>query len=284
MARDALLIVVASALFGVVVWLLALPAGRRRLHSRDSEPRGWWRLVFPLLAGAFVVAFLVGWAFQEPNPADERAGIGLHLLAVATIGIVIRALIRSVMALRSSSRAHTPIGTVGLLAPRVIVSDEFRRLASGDVLRAALAHEAAHAVGRDPLRLWLAQLAADLQWPIPGTGRRLSAWILALEAERDDEAVASGASPEDLAEAILIAARLHSGPAARLCANAIGSGEGIAWRVRRLLALEAPVRRNALRRSFWFVGTSCSALVLAAVWLGVRYGEAVLGVLPGMGR
>jgi len=283
MERETLLIVVASALFGLVVWLFALPAGRAWLHSRDPEPLAWWRLVLPLFAGVVVVAFLVGWAFQEPDPADEHAGIGLHLLAILTASIVIRAIVRSAMALRSSACAHIPIGTIGLLTPRVFVSNEFRRMASGEVLTAALAHEAAHARGRDPLRIWLAQLATDLQWPIPGTRRRLSAWLLALEAERDVEAVANGASAEDLAEAILIAARLHLGPATRLCANATGSGEGIAWRVRRLLSLEVHGGPTARPGASWVVRASCSALVVGAIWLGFRYGEAVLSVLPGMG-
>ncbi len=283
MEREALLTVVGSALFGLVVWVFALPAGRAWLRFRDPEPWAWWRLVVPLFAGMVVVAFLLGWAFQEPDPADERAGVGLHVLAIVTAGIVTRAIVRSVMALRSRAYAHIPVASIGLLTPRAIVSDEFRRMASGGVLAAALAHEAAHVRGRDPLRIWLAQVAADLQWPIPGTGWRLSAWILALEAQRDDEAVARGACPEDLAEAILTAARLHPGPEARLCANVTGSGEGIAWRVRRLLSVELPGRRGARRTPFWLIGSSCSVLVLGAVWLGLRYGEAFLGVLPGMG-
>jgi len=286
MEREALLVIVASALFGVVVWFLALPVGRLwpRASEPEPEPLAWWRLVFPLFAGFVVLAFLLGWAFQAPDPADKRAGIAFHLLAVFTLVTVMRAIVRSLSALRSNACARFSVGTIGLLTPRIVVSEEFRRMAPATVLLAALGHEAAHARGRDPLRIWLAQLAADLQWPIPGTGQRLSAWLLALEVQRDDEAVANGASPEDLAEAILTAARLHCAPTTRLHAGATGSGEGIAWRVRRLLSLEAHRGSTFSPRGVRGIRIICFVLVVGAVWLGLAYGDAALGALPGMGQ
>jgi beta-lactamase regulating signal transducer with metallopeptidase domain len=165
----------------------------------------------------------------------------------------------------------------------VVVSEEFLRAVPRSVLSAALAHESAHARRRDPLRIWLAQLAADLQWPVPGSARRLSAWLLALEAQRDDEALASGAAAEDLAEAILTAARLQRGPAVSLRANAAGEGDGLAWRIRRLLSRDALRGGAAAPNAFWRVCTWCVALVIGAVWLGIRYGDVVIGVLPGTG-
>lgn len=282
MEREAVLVIVAGALFGIVVWIGALSLGRASPRSRDPEHLAWWRLVLPLLAGAVVLAFLLGWALQEPDPADEYAGMALHVLAVLTACITVRALARSAKALRSSTSIQVPVCTVGLLKPRVLVSNEFRRAVSGGVLAAALAHETAHVRRRDPLRIWLAQLSADLQWPIPGTARRFSAWLLALEAERDNEAVAGGAAAEDLAEAILTAARLQCGPSASLCANAAGAGDGIAWRVRRLLSPQTSA--SAPRpRAAWTVRASCTVVVLGAVWMGLTFGEAVLRVLPGIG-
>lgn len=282
MEREAVLVTVAAALCGLVVWLSALPVGRAWPRTRHPEHLAWWWLVLPLFAGGVVLAFLLGWALQEPDPADEHVGIPLYLLAVLTGGIALRAIIRSAKALRSSARAKIPIGTIGLVKPQVVVSDDFRRIASGDVLAAALTHETAHVKRRDPLRIWLAQLAADLQWPIPGTARRFSAWLLALEAERDNEAVASGAAAEDLAEAILTAARLQCGASTGLAANAAGGGDGIAWRVRRLLSPDVSGGTIAPRRAFLITRASCTAVVIGAVWLGLTYGEAVLSVLPGM--
>ena len=277
MDPEAVLVIVAAALFGVVVWLVALAMGRAQ--HRALEHRAWWRLVFPLFSGLVMIAFLVGWAIQEPDPADERVGLALGLVAVVTGLITLRAIVRSVTALRLSSDAQIPLGTVGFVKPRVIVSEALRRIASREILAAGLAHEAAHVEHRDPLRIWVAQLAADLQWPIPGTARRFSAWLLALEAQRDDEAVASGVAPEDLAEAILIAARLQRG-APVTAANVLGAGDGIAWRVRRLLATDRSVVPVSHAAAMWI---SCTAVVIAAVGLGISYGDAVVGSLPGIG-
>jgi hypothetical protein len=136
--------------------------------------------------------------------------------------------------------------------------------------------------GRDPLRIWLAQLAADLQWPVPGTGSRFSAWLLALEVERDDEAVAAGALSENLADAILAAARFHLARTMSLCARAEGAGEGVAWRVRRLIAGDLP-SSTARKTGTWMVPAWCFALVTITIWLGVDYGDSMLAVLPDMG-
>lgn len=281
MDPESLLAVLALALFSVVVWLLALPAGWAWLRAHDPERLAWWRLMFPLFAGALVFAFLVGWAAQEADPADERAGLALRALALCGAGVLLRASLRAAQALWSAKRARVAIGTLGVVAPHIVVSDAFRGSVSNDVLAAALAHEASHVRRRDPLRIWLAQLAADLQWPVPGTARRFSTWLLALEAARDDEALASGAREEDLAEAILMAARLHAGQPAPACAHAAGSGEGVAWRVRRLLEDGPTTKRPATLRS-WIVNTSCLALVLLAGGLGHRFGDLVLRVLPGI--
>lgn len=282
MDPEIVLAVVAFALFGVVVALVAFPAGWGRLRQADGERVAWWRLVLPLLVGALVFAFFFGWAVQEADPADEHTGPVLHLLALMSGAVVLRAIVRAAKAVRLGASSRVPIGTMGLWTPRVVVSREFRENVSDDVLAAALAHETAHVRRRDPLRIWLAQLAADLQWPVPGTARRFSAWLLALETERDDEAVASGVAGEDLAEAILAAARLHRVHTPSLCAHIEGAGEGIAWRVRRLLAGDGP--KGVPQRSTPFLAAgSCFALLSTAAWLGLHYGDAVLRVLPGMG-
>lgn len=281
MDPELVLVIVWLAWFGAVVWLAGTSVGRIRARRPHPERAAWWRLVMPLFAGLLVLAFLVGWAFQEPNPADERVGHLLLGMALLNGGIVLRALVRAIQSRRSGASARAPIGTVGLLWPRVVVSDEFRRSVSEDGLAAAVAHETAHAKGRDPLRIWLAQLAADLQWPVPGTAGRLAAWILALEAARDDEALASGVAGEDLAEAILAAARLCTSPKS-LCAHVEGTGEGIAWRMRRLLS-EAAAPRSERSIGPWVGFVSCVGLLEAAVWLGLHHGEAFLGTLLSKG-
>lgn len=282
MELELVLTIIAFALFGGVVWLLALPVGCGGSIERTPERIAWWRLVLPLLGGALVLAFLLGWAVQEADPADERAGVLLHALALLSGGVVLRASVRAALALRLRRNAYIPIGTIGVWRPRVVVSREFRASVTDEVLAAALAHESAHVRNRDPLRIWFAQFAADLQWPVPGAAQRFSTWLLALEADRDDEALAGGVASEDLAEGILAAMRLHRAAAAPLCAQVAGDGEGIAWRVRRLFSDRAAP--FASRRGVnWGVPASCVLLMTAALWLGVHYGDAVLGVLPGMG-
>jgi len=274
---ELVLLVATLATLGLVVWPTALPAawgGRRRL---DPARVAWWRLVLPPFAGLLVFAFLVGWVIQEPNPADER--IGSFVLALAWVGAagVLRASARALWSIHASTRTSIPIGTVGLLVPRVVVSEAFRRRVSRPALAAALAHERAHARAKDPLRIWCARIAADLQWPVPGTHRRFASWLLALEAERDDEAIASGISGEDLAEAILAAARFCAAP--RLpSALAGGGGDGIAWRVRRLIS-GTTRGRDERREHRWLVPAACLGLLAAAAWLGWHHGDALLGAL-----
>lgn len=282
MEREALFFVIAAGLFGVVVWLSALFVTPRRMLPRKTAQAACWRLVLPLFAAMLLLAFLCGWVLQEPDPADEYAGVTLYLLAAISSCIMVRAIVRSVRALRFPAGAEVPVCTVGLLRPRIAVSDEFRRLVSPNVLAAALAHENAHVRRYDPLRIWLAQFVADLQWPIPGCSHRFSAWLLALEVERDDEALANGANREDLAEAILTAIRLQSRHSYGPCAAVAGAKEHIAWRIRRLLANEGSSgsgRTNALLVTLLL----CVMLTGAAIWLGIEIGEAALRCLPCVG-
>lgn len=282
MVLELVLALIAFAVFSLVVWLAALPATWPLRRSHESERVAWWRLVFPLFVGALVISFLLGWAIQEGDPADERVGTIPKVLALVSCAVVLRACYRAATAVRLGELARVPIGTIGLLNPRVVVSDEFRKSVSSEVLAAALAHERAHVRGRDPLRIWLAQFAADLQWPVPRTAQRFSAWLVALEAERDDEALANGASGEDLADAILTAARFHVAAATRPCAYVEGAGGGVAWRVRRLLSATRPTRPLNWQVR-WLTLASCLVLLASAVGLGTRYGDCVLGMLPGVG-
>ena len=90
--------------------------------------------------------------------------------------------------------------------------------------------------------------------------------------------VREGSAPE----AILAAARLHCGEATSVCAHVEGAGDGIAWRVRRLLSPEALPNTTAHHGALWIVRTSCTALLLGAVWLGITYGDTILDVVPGI--
>jgi hypothetical protein len=163
------------------------------------------------------------------------------------------------------------------------------------VIRAALAHERAHAIHRDPLRIWLAQLITDLQWPWPWAGRRLEVWLETLELARDDEARAAGADGADLAAAVLASVRYLERVTARQVgrrlqgtqlahARLIGDSGALRKRVARMLAplpqqpALVPARLAGLRLE----GTLLIPLLLGALMLGVVYGERVMRALLGI--
>ncbi|MGH8303675.1 MAG: hypothetical protein ACRET5_19695, partial [Steroidobacteraceae bacterium] len=157
-----------------------------------------------------------------------------------------------------------------------------------EVIRAALAHERAHALHRDPLRIWLAQWVTDLQWPWPGAMLRFERWLDALELARDDEARASGSDGADLAAAVLASIRFNSQlePRDGACFNGTqlaharltGDSRALRNRVSRLLApltehsSEKMQRPGTLQRA----GYLLIPLLAAAVLLGVIYGERLV--------
>ncbi|MBX3181649.1 MAG: hypothetical protein KIT72_12720 [Polyangiaceae bacterium] len=103
---------------------------------------------------------------------------------------------------------HFAIASHGLLRRRVALGHDFAAALSDEALVAALAHEAEHLHAWDPLRSWLLEVALTVN-PL---GRKLLAphaasWRVAREAACDRAAVARGADPLALAEAIVHAAR-----------------------------------------------------------------------------
>ncbi len=80
--------------------------------------------------------------------------------------LVARATIRAVWSLIAAQRDQGT-ATVGLLRPRTRFLPHLAKWLDERQIEAALEHERAHARHRDPLRIWLAQLATDLQWPWP---------------------------------------------------------------------------------------------------------------------
>lgn len=125
------------------------------------------------------------------------------------------------------------IRTCGLLRPRVEVDTDLLARVDDAALTAALLHEAVHAEGRDPLRHLLASASFALN-PLAFLLRpELRRWLLSREAACDRAAVAMGADPLSLAEAIVAAAR----PGGPSYASRLG-GDGpsaIEVRVRLLL-------------------------------------------------
>ncbi len=209
MGRETLLTLLIVLFGGLVMQPLALLPWRLRPDAtpRLAERRAWAQLWAPVVPMLLVGAWLCGWALREPDPVRTRFDHGMIIGASLPFAVLaLRAVLRAAWALVREP-AHLPVCTVGLWRPRVVVDPLFARQLDEGPLRAALEHECAHARHRDPLRIWLGQLAADLQWPWPRAHRRFQAWLEWLEHARDDEARGHGASATDLAAAVVATAR-----------------------------------------------------------------------------
>jgi Zn-dependent protease with chaperone function len=284
MNRDLVLATAILALCGSAIWLGGwLPlrfSGRADDSGRASERRTWLALWLPLAPAAIGLAALAGWALQEPHLSDEILR-PLTPLLVAPLGWVwLRALWRAGRAL-ARPRVPPLAATLGLLRPRIAIDPRLTRDLDGAAGAAVLAHERAHCLHRDPLRIWLGQIATDLQWPSPRAAARFAAWRQALELARDEEARAEGVEGEDLAAALVGAARLAQGRAPTLAAPLIDVEQALVLRVGRLLA---PLRAPATRH--WWFGLAFAgslALLGASAIFGLAHGDLLVRALPIVG-
>jgi hypothetical protein len=138
----------------------------------------------------------------------------------------------------------------------------------------------------DPLRLWLAQLGTDLQWPARGARRRFRDWRAALELARDDEACERGVDGSDLAAALIEAARLGEATGSPVIVGLIQEDTYAAGafreRVVRLLD-RPPGPPSPPPRAVpgWALLVGLLALALIG---GLCFGEAIVVNLPGLLR
>lgn len=134
----------------------------------------------------------------------------------------------------------SPIATVGVLAPRVLLRSGFARALDDETLCAALHHELEHLRGQDPLRYFVARWALAVN-PLGRAilGDELARWVLARELHCDREAVLCGASAPALAQALVSAAR----PPSREPQPALGTAHAEAIKLRVGLLLSYADRR-----------------------------------------
>ncbi len=248
MERESLLAILIMLLGGALQQLLALWPSRASCEAppAELERRTWIGLWIPVVPVLFVAAGLLGWALQESDPVRDPLDLGVLLAIWAPFGLVfVRAAARAAWAL-ASRPADCGVSTIGLIQPQVVFSPFLAKQLDDGVIRAALAHERSHALHRDPLRIWIAQVVTDLQWPWSSPKRRFEAWLDALELARDDEARANGADGAELAAAVLASVRFLSQlpPAEsvrfkgsqRAHARLIGDSRVLRHRVSRLLS------------------------------------------------
>lgn len=277
MERESLLCVLIVLLGGLALQFFAGWSLRVRSASaaRQLEQRRWFALWRPLVSALVVAAALCGWALSQPDPVPDHVGPLVFVVCAPFAGIILRALARALWSLLRPV-GECGIATVGIIQPHIVVAPKLARALDERVLDAALAHERAHVEHRDPLRIWIGQLAADLQWPWSNAQERFADWLDALEHARDDEARAQGVDGADLAAAVLGLLRHQHGQRLAIEARLTGTEERLQERITRLLKPlpDAPAGRGlSIMRLIGLIALACAI----AVAFGALFGERLIG-------
>jgi hypothetical protein len=266
-----------AALFALVAlpstWIggaFARPSPPQR-SAAATERAHWASLCAPAVPPMLATAALLGWAIVEPEEAEALHGVLLLALLLPLL-VVARAAVRAARA-AVRSRPSGVASTFGLLFPRVHVDEDFAARLGAAERHAVEAHERAHAQAYDPLRIWVAQIVTDLQWPLPNAARRYRTWRRSLELARDEDALRAGADPTALAHAIIAGAKAARRDGLAALASLDGDDE-LRARIARLLearsqGAEVPRRRRA--PVFVLV-----AALLASFTVGVVAGEGLV--------
>lgn len=279
MERESLLTVLILLLGGLTLQCFAAwPRNdRNAAAARRWERRLWLDLWWPAAPTLIVAAWLCGWALSQPDPVRDPVGPLLFIACAPFCLIVVRAVARALWAL-ARSPGDCGIATVGIFRPHIVFAPQLAKRLDDRAIQAALAHEHAHIRHRDPLRIWLAQLLTDLQWPWNAAQERFVSWLAALELARDDEARAGGVDGEDLAAALIASLRFQNGRAAAAGVGIVGQPAAVQARIERLLRplpeLSPPNDSSRVSIAALLV----IALLLALVF-GVTYGERLIAPL-----
>jgi beta-lactamase regulating signal transducer with metallopeptidase domain len=275
--RELVLAVLALLVFGGLTPLSSLLALAWRSETDLSaagallERRAAWRLVAPIIPGLLGLSGVIGWALVEPESAERPPALAL-VACLPVLVVCLRAGVRAVAALRQP--LVRTAATLGLFRPRVVIAPDFAESLDAGERDAVLEHERAHARHFDPLRVWLAQILTDLQWPLPGAPARFAAWRATLEFARDDEARAI-ADADALASAVLRAAR--RGSALAVVGVSSTASAVLRARVERLMA-PSPAPPTGARLP---LASALAALAGAALAAGACFGEALVLALFG---
>ncbi len=146
-----------------------------------------------------------------------------------------------------SQRESPPLLIVGILHPKILVSESTVGLLTHDELRIALKHEQEHMKSRDNLKRLILTFC-----PFPGMARLEKAWSQASELAADDAAVSNERDALDLAGALVKVSRLLPVKAAPTCGTAFVAGS-ISERVAFLLDWDRVSKSRRVHIRTWFV-------------------------------
>ncbi len=168
-----------------------------------------------------------------------------------------------------------PAFTVGWFHPVVYVAAELAEWLSAEELSAVLAHERAHLVRRDPLRLSVLRFLGHMLFWLPALQRLAADTADDAEITADDAAAAG--RPLVLASAILALASWRTPPALANASVGFFRPDLLDRRIRRLAGEAPPVASHVTRRSI-----AGAALALALVWTsGIMVAHPMPGEQPG---
>jgi len=279
----ALYVVLASALVGI-----AVTAGRRRLARLEPSAQSQIALA-AAVAPTFLGAVLMGGASYDIvlfgpadfclHPQDSAAPSLILLLSVAfLVGRLLTCGMQTIVAVIHAVRLGRALPGVspkkfmgclvlpveepqayvlGILKPKVYVSQGLLEQSSENDLAPVLAHEHAHAARRDPLRRLIASYGLVLH--LPGIAHLLDRLLTRTqEMAADADAGRTVGDRVRVAESLVRFARMH-GPG-RATAVEFGSGD-LEARVRELL--DSRERRDAGLSAAALVGCSVALCLLA---------------------
>jgi beta-lactamase regulating signal transducer with metallopeptidase domain len=235
----------------------------------------------------------------EENTGIERLGPFCLIMAVLGLGLCLASIYRGVAALRqnyfveqncnrlrhiqsSPALPETSIylateesiglpllALVGILRPRLIVSQRLLDTLSAEQVDVVFCHESAHRTSRDNLKRLLFVLAPDI-FPFTRSFRTIERlWQHYAELAADDKA--SAGRPERsvaLAEALIRVARLGNSECSPILASSLSTQNvELAMRVDRLLAVHSPAQQEKAAGSSGriFLLTCATLLVCTAL-------------------
>jgi beta-lactamase regulating signal transducer with metallopeptidase domain len=297
-----------------LAWFLAVDALASGIVAVTTAkmPRSASALLTLRLLPAAIALTFVGllfvpsyWRF-EPRELVESMDVTLAALAGVAVALIVAAAIRGIGAWRAVSgrarswlkdaepievphgvtayrirAAHPLLALVGIVRPRLVVSDRLVDALSDEELAAGAAHEIAHLRARDNLKRLAMRAAPDAFWWTASARRLERAWAAAAEydadaaASRDDRGVRLA-----LAAALVKAARLmpRPEPAGPPVCTLVGGGD-ITSRVERLIDDRALARRHAVPRWALAALVIAAAAAVTSYWPIVRTVHAATEIL-----